>query len=219
MAGFFLRTAKPAAGAASLSGRGGARFGGRGLSGVETRFAWGPVLFLACIGSGVLTALQLCAALYTLAVYDQALPARNTCALIMMTGVALGLHLVFCLLDLARSRALARAGLLFARRLEWRALGLLEADRRCGLTALGEVDRIASYLSSAGPLALLDAIWLPASLVLIALLHPALALFAGCGTLLLVSVSLAAEARWCKASRGVSEARLTRFKGDHRHAG
>lgn len=202
MVRFRSRTAMAVAGTPSLLGRAGGGEDGR---------AWGAVLVFGCLGSGVLMGLQLCAALYTLAVYDQALPAGDLGALCVLTGIAVALHLAFCLLDLARGWALARAGLHFARRLECRALGLLEADRRRGLAALGEVDRIAGYLSTGGPPALLDALWLPAGLVLIALLHPVLALFVCGGSLLLVSSAWAGEACWRKAARGVTEARLTRL--------
>jgi ABC-type protease/lipase transport system fused ATPase/permease subunit len=156
--------------------------------------------------------LQLCASLYSLAVYDRALPSGDFVALALLTAAALSLHAASCLLDFRRGRMLSRAGLRLSRCLERRVLDLFAGDRRRALFALGDVERIAHYLTSPGPPALLDAVWIPASLAVLALLHPALAMFACLGICILVLFAATAEAHWRFASGGMAEARLQRYQ-------
>jgi ABC-type protease/lipase transport system fused ATPase/permease subunit len=166
---------------------------------------------LGVLGSGLITFLQLAASLYSLAVHDHALARGDAGALLLLTCLAVGLHGFCAALDFARGRVLARAGLHFARRLEGRALFLLRDDRKQGVAALGDADRVAHFLAGAGPGALLDALWLPVSLVAIALLHPVLALFAVAAAVLMVCIAIRAERRVATAGLGILDVRRRRF--------
>lgn len=168
-------------------------------------------MLLGVLASGLLTSLQLAASLYSLAVHDHALAHGDAGALLLLTCLAVGLHGLGAALDLARGRVLARAGLALARSIERRTLAHLSNDRKRGMAALGDVDRVAHYLAGAGPAALLDALWLPASLVAIALLHPALALFALVAAMLMVGLAVRVEAKVERAGSGAQDVRRRRF--------
>lgn len=60
-----------------------------------------------------INALMFVSPLYMLQVYDRVLHSRNEMTLVMITGIALLLLLIYSLLEWLRSRVLVRAGLCF----------------------------------------------------------------------------------------------------------
>lgn len=140
--------------------------------------------------SGLLTALQLASSLYMLVVFDHVLPASSVTALAVLTALVCALHVSYAVLDHIRARWVCRAGLGLVERLDGQVLGSLEAgDARHGIALLDDVERVRAFLTGAGPCAVLDLLWLPAFLVVVFVLHPALGFFASAATLLLAGLS------------------------------
>lgn len=166
----------------------------------------GTLVAQALLLSGALAALQLSAALYTLAVCDLVLPARDIAALVLLTGLVLGQHGLVALVEAMRARVLCRAGLALAAGCDRDALALLAArDMRSGLAPIEDAERIGCFLARGGPPALCDALWLPAFVAAAFVLHPALGAFAAIGSLALFGLAAAAE----RLTRGGAE-RLAR---------
>lgn len=185
--------------------RGGARAGG-GFA-----FLAAPLMAQVLLLSGVLNLLQLSTSAYMLRIYDHVLPSQSLGALGMLTGLVLGLHAGFALLDMVRSRLLFRAGLTFVQSLDIKVLDVVRtAPARRGFEALGDVERISRFVTNSGPSAFFDMVWAPAFLVAVALLHPVLGLFALAGILLLVTVAVSAELHARDVSRRLTRKRHQR---------
>lgn len=151
--------------------------------------------------SVLINLLLLAPALYLLQVFDRVLPSRHLQTLLLLTvvvGIAL---LAMAVLESLRSRLLAAAAATLERRLAPAALhaGLL---RRHGLheltpelngstaAVLADLAALRSWLGGPGVPALCDLPWLPLYLLVIALLHPLLALVAAVGAAALWAVAL-----------------------------
>jgi ATP-binding cassette subfamily C exporter for protease/lipase/ATP-binding cassette subfamily C protein EexD len=105
---------------------------------------------------------------------------------------------VMMLLELARARLLAAAGLGMDRMLGPTVLGgLLRRATRLGgaeyLYGMRDVASLRAFLSGAGIFAIFDAPWLPLFLILIFLFHPVLGVTATVGATILVGLALANE--------------------------
>lgn len=167
---------------------------GGALGGSGFTFLAVPLLAHVLLLSGVLNLLQLSTSAYMLRIYDQVLPSQSLGALGVLTGLVLGLHAGFALLDMIRSRLLFRAGLGFVQTLDIKVVDVVRAvPARRGLEALCDVERIGRFVTNSGPSAFFDMVWAPAFLVAVALLHPVLGLYALAGILLLVTVAVSAE--------------------------
>lgn len=172
---------------------------------------WLGVLGQSFACAGVLAALQLSASLYMLAIYDQVLPTGNVAALAVLTGLVIGLHVLFALVDMMRAQTLCREGLAFVRGLEQRLLGAgADAPSARGLAVLGDIERLGRFWASPGPPALLDALWLPAYLAVVFVLHPVLALYAAAGACALLWLVVAADERSRPAALAITRARRAR---------
>lgn len=170
------------------------------------------LLLRALAISGLLAGLQLATSLYMLAVFDQVLPSGSVATLAVLTGLVVGLHMMFAVLDTARARFVGRAGLAFVERLDDEVLDALQNDSGGGRFALlDDVERLRRFVTSAGPCAAFDALWLPAFLGALVFLHPVLGLFACGGALLLVSLKALVEMREREHGRGLYQTRRTRY--------
>lgn len=146
--------------------------------------------------SGALASLQLSTSLLLLAVYDYALPTRNATAIAALTGLACALHLLFAVLELLRARLVCRAGLGLVQDLDGLLLDAIKRNDGDRVPALlDDVERVRAFLTGAGPCAALDALWLPAFLAVVFVLHPMLGLFASAATLLLAGLAMSAALR------------------------
>jgi ABC-type protease/lipase transport system fused ATPase/permease subunit len=170
------------------------------------------LLLRALAISGLLAVLQLATSLYMLAVFDRVLPSGSVATLAVLTGLVVGLHMTFAVLDTVRARILGRAGLAFVERLDDDVLDALQKEISGGRFALlDDVERLRRFVTSAGPCAALDAVWLPGFLGALVLLHPMLGLFACGGALLLVSLKALVEMREREHGRGLYQTRRTRY--------
>lgn len=158
----------------------------------------GLFVFVALF-SGVINVLALTGAIYMLQVYDRVLPSRSIPTLV---GLTILMMLLFCangLLDLIRTRIMARIGLrieeelrdpVFAAMQQTSLSGWGEGD---GLQPVRDLDRIRVFLSGMGPAALFDLPWIPVYLVVIFLLHPLMGWFAVAGAMMLIAITYATE--------------------------
>lgn len=153
------------------------------------------------IFTGLVNVLALTGSLYMLQVYDRVIPSRSVPTLVGLTILMFALFASHGLLDLVRTRILSRIGANTERLLRdkvMRAVQLLPLRSRQAAESImpvRDLDQIRAFLSSLGPTALFDIPWMPIYLVLIFLLHPVLGLFATCGALLLVFLTLLTELR------------------------
>jgi PrtD family type I secretion system ABC transporter len=135
--------------------------------------------------SAAVNILYLASPLYMLQVYDRVVSSGSVPTLLMLT-LALVLALgAMAALDFVRGRILIRAGLRLDRLLSARVMAAMvkHANATNGVArgqALRDLDNFRQFVTGTGIYALFDAPWVPAYLVIIALLHPllgALALF------------------------------------------
>ncbi len=149
----------------------------------------GPILF-----SALANAMLLMTSLYSLLLFDRVLTTGSHDTLLWLSAIAIVAAVAFALLDYARRRYCARAGLwleaVLARPVLQQSLEL----RRDGTpTEAGQNDIRALRATLAGetPITLLDAPWSLVFLAVIWLLHPVLASIALLGLAVLLALALA----------------------------
>jgi ATP-binding cassette subfamily C protein len=164
------------------------------------RAFWSVALF-----SGVVNMLMLGGPLYMLQIYDRVLSSRSVPTLI---ALSFGLAMAYAIqgsLDVIRSRIVSRIAALLDRRLAstiHHAVIRLATHGRPGEAGLPvrDLDQIRTFLTSPGPLAIVDLPWVPIFLAVCFLIHPVLGLVALGGAIVLFSLTLITE----RASRGPS---------------
>jgi len=156
--------------------------------------------FLAVgIFSGLINLLALTGSLYMLQVYDRVLPSRSVPTLVGLTVLMLMLYTANGLLDLFRTRIMARVGVRIDQELSNRVFGAVQTlplrtrQGSDGMQPVRDLDHIRMFLSGVGPTALFDLPWIPIYLAAIFALHPMLGLFAIAGALLLVALTWLTE--------------------------
>jgi len=163
--------------------------------------------------SGLIAALQLSSALFMLAVYDHVLPTRDAMALAGLTALVVGLHATFAVLDMIRGRVLGKAGLGFVAELDKLSL-VTFGGGACGgqrLAPLDDVEHLRRFLTSEGPCAVFDVLWLPAFVAALTYLHPLLGLYACGGGLVLAGLAVSGEKNERARGRGLEQVRRTRY--------
>ena len=140
-------------------------------------------VFLAIGGfSFVVNLLMLVPALYMLQVYDRVLASRNETTLLMLTLILVGLYLLEAALEFVRAKTLIRASAALDLRLGHRVFDASFERRLKGggspSQAFNDLTNIRQFLTGKGLFAFFDAPWTPIFIVVIALLHPWLGVFA-----------------------------------------
>src|SRR5215831_14962627 len=148
--------------------------------------------------SGVVNILMLAGPLYMLQVYDRVLTSRSVPTLIALTILLVGAYGFQALLDVIRSRVVARSAALLDRRLGGLvhdAVMQLAVRRLPGDAQLPvrDLDQIRTFLTSAGPTAIVDLPWVPFFLIICALIHPWLGITALVGALILMGMTYMTE--------------------------
>lgn len=174
----------------------------RAASGKELRAALTSCR-TAFLGLGVMTAvinvLYLTGSFFMLEVYDRVIPSRSIPTLIGLSALALVLYGFQGVLDMLRTRVLARIGAYLDGALAPRVFDVLVrlplkaragAD---GLQPLRDLDQVRGFLSSLGPTALFDLPWIPLYVGICFLFHPWIGIAALAGAILLVGVTLLTE--------------------------
>src|SRR5438105_4801228 len=128
--------------------------------------------------SFMINLLYLTGSLFMLEIYDRVIPSRSVPTLVGLSILAAGLYAAQGVLDLIRSRILARIGADLNQALGARVyqaivqLPLIMGNRNEGLQPLADIDSIRSFLSGMGPSALFDLPWLPFYLAICFAFHP-----------------------------------------------
>ena len=155
---------------------------------------WSVALF-----SGVVNLLMLAGPLYMLQVYDRVLASHSIPTLIALSILLVGAYTFQGLLDLIRSRVVVRASRLLDRHLgatvHDAVIRLGVASRQSGEAGqpVRDLDQIRSFLSSPGPIAIVDLPWMPFFLLICFLIHPWIGIASTVGALALLTTTLLTE--------------------------
>jgi len=161
----------------------------------ECRRAFGSVALF----SGMVNLLMLAGPLYMLQVYDRVLSSRSVPTLVALSLFLVGAYAFQGALDLIRSRLVVRAAAALDRRLALAVHGavirLAIATRQAGETPqpVRDLDQIRTFLTSAGPIAIVDLPWVPVFLTICFLIHPWLGVAATVGGVVLFTMTLLTE--------------------------
>ncbi|MCC8997082.1 MAG: type I secretion system permease/ATPase [Nitrosomonas sp.] len=144
--------------------------------------------------SAVINVLMLMPAIYMLQLYDSVLTSRNEMTLLMLTLIMLGAYIFMGALEFVRSFVLIRVGAQLDMKLNKRVYsaafeqGLKTGDGNAG-QALKDLTSLRQFLTGNALFALFDAPWFPIYLFVIFIFHPALGVFALCGTIVLITLA------------------------------
>ena len=168
--------------------------------------------------SGFVNLLMLTGPLFMLQVYDRVLPSRSEATLVALVAIVAFLFLTMGLLDHARGRVLARAGVRLQARLDPRVLGaiLTQAGRspraRSGpATGLADIEALQRFASGPGPFAFFDAPWTPVFLFALFTFHWLLGLLALLSGVLMLVLALLNQARTARLQAASGEAAAHAF--------
>jgi PrtD family type I secretion system ABC transporter len=136
--------------------------------------------------------------LYMLQIYDRVLASRSEMTLLVITIIAIALLVTYGFLEFVRSRMLVRAGLQFdsilSRPLFDRVARMQLVNPNSGArTALGDADKVRSFITGQGVLAFFDVPWTPIFLLLCFTFHPWLGWVATGGTVVIFILALLNE--------------------------
>lgn len=166
--------------------------------------------------SGVVNLLMLAGPIYMLQVYDRVLASRSVPTLIALSIFLVGAYAFQAVLDIVRTRIVGRSASLLDRRLggpvHAAVVRLAVASRRSGEAAqpVRDLDQIRTFLTGAGPMAVLDLPWVPFFLAICFLIHPWLGVAALVGAVVLFALTLLTERASRLPSQAVAEQAGTR---------
>ncbi|WP_271565985.1 type I secretion system permease/ATPase [Bradyrhizobium sp. CCBAU 11386] len=151
--------------------------------------------------SGMSNLLMLTGSFFMLQVYDRVLPGRSIPTLVALIVLATVLYLFQGGLDLVRGRISVRVGRYLDEKLGARIFDALvriplktKADGD-GLQPLRDLDQVRGFLSGGGPTALFDLPWMPIYLGVCFLFHFWIGVTALVGGVVLIGITMLAEAR------------------------
>jgi ATP-binding cassette subfamily C protein len=139
-----------------------------------------------------------------LQIYDRVLSSRSVPTLVALTIFLVGALTFQAVLDIIRSRIVVRSATLLDQRLATTVhgavirLGVIRRAPGEAQQPVRDLDQIRAFLTSAGPVAIVDLPWVPAFLLICYLLHPWLGAMATAAALLLMVITMLTE----RASRG-----------------
>lgn len=157
--------------------------------------------------SGAINLLALTGSIFMLQVYDRVLSSRHVGTLVALCIITMILFAIQGALDFIRARLLVRVGRSVDRALGGRvydvvlALPLKLRGGVDGLTPLRDLDAIRAFMSSQGPVALLDMFWMPIFLVFVYAIHPWLGVLTTVGALILVGITVMTDVKTKDATR------------------
>jgi len=170
----------------------------------------GAVYGLA-FASALINILYLSGSIYMLEVYDRVLTSRSIPTLVGLTILITILYGFQGFLDLLRGRVLVRIGRSLGDSLSLRVyavigrLALLTRTGGDGLQPLRDLDQVRIFLSSPGPVALLDLPWMPFYVFICFIFHFWIGLTALVGALLIVSFTILTELLMREPQKSVTE--------------
>lgn len=149
--------------------------------------------------------LMLVSPIYMMQVYDRVLASRNETTLLMITGVAVLLYVVYASLEALRSRTMVRVGVRLDDRLGPRVFdsvfrvslnlpkGSLHSMQLNSAQPLRDLDTVRQFATGSGFLTLIDVPWTPIFLFALFLLHPYYAIFASVAAVVLFGLATLQE--------------------------
>ena len=147
----------------------------------------------------VLNLIQLTGSIFMLQVYDRVIPSRNTATLTGLLIIVAVVYLFQAVLDQIRSRIFSRLAIAFDQSIGPRAFNAIVASALAAprqgesLQPIRDVAAIRAFLSSGGPMILLDLPWLPFFLAICFLFHVLIGLTATAGACVLIAIAAASE--------------------------
>jgi ATP-binding cassette subfamily C protein len=169
------------------------------------------------IFSATINVLMLTGSLFMLQVYDRVLPSHSVPTLITLFAVVVLLYAGLGLLDMVRARMLVRVGHAVEEEVSGDAFrAVVQAPLRRpsdadGLQPLRDLDQVRSFLSGAGPSAILDLPWMPFYLALCFLFHWWIGATAAAGAFVLVCIALLTELLIRRSIRHIATDATTRL--------
>lgn len=156
----------------------------------------------------VINVLMLTGPIYMLQVYDRILTSRSMVTLIAITVLMVGLFVAMGVMEMLRSKVLARTGLKFEQTIgpDTLRLWLLRGHSfpKGMPSPMRDVGMIRKFLSGSAPGAFFDIPWAPIYLAIIFMLHPLLGLVGTFGALVLIIVSIVNDRAIRKNAKNVS---------------
>jgi ATP-binding cassette subfamily C protein/ATP-binding cassette subfamily C protein EexD len=143
--------------------------------------------------------LMFVAPIHMLQIYDRVLVSRSEVTLIVLTVLALGLLVIYGLLEAVRSRLLIKTGLRFDESVSdslYRTVfksSLRSANGTENVQALRDLNNLREFLSGSPIIAICDAPWVPIFIATGFFLHPVLGLVSLGGAIVIFILALVAE--------------------------
>lgn len=181
------------------------------LSQAYNRFR--AIMFATVVFSFFANILLFVGPLYMLQVYDRVLASRNETTLVMITVIAVGLLLIYGMLEFVRARMLVRAGMEFDEAL---ANPLFDRVVRVqlvnpaagGRNALSDADKVRDFITGQGILSFFDAPWTPVFLFLCFAFHFWIGVVSTVGAIVIFAMALLNEVLTRKALQDANNAAL-----------
>jgi PrtD family type I secretion system ABC transporter len=136
--------------------------------------------------------------LYMLQIYDRVLTSRSEVTLMVLTGLAVGLLVVYAFLEIVRSRILVRTGVLFDELLSNNVLntafrGYVRQPGQAYSQAPRDVDSMREFITGAGLIAFCDAPWVPVFIAVCFMMHFWLGMVALIGAIVIFILAVSNE--------------------------
>ena len=130
------------------------------------------------------------APIHMLQMYDRVLVSRSEVTLLVLTLLAVGLLLIYGILEAVRSRLLVRTGIKFDEMMSKRVFGIvfdaaLASPKHASSQGLRDADQIREFIGGGAIIAPCDAPWVPIFIGVCFVLHPVLGFVALCGAIVI----------------------------------
>ncbi|UXN58110.1 type I secretion system permease/ATPase [Phyllobacterium zundukense] len=149
--------------------------------------------------SGTTNILMLTGPLFMMQVYDRVLASRSVPTLVALSILAIGLYAFIGLLEIIRSRILARIGQQIEEELGGQTfdavltLPLRTSKKEVVAQPLRDLDQLRQFMSGPGPIAICDMPWLPIYLAVLFLFHPYLGWLTVAGAVTLIVLTIVSD--------------------------
>ena len=145
-------------------------------------------LLIVVFFSFFINILMFVAPLHMLQMYDRVLISRSEVTLVVLTGLAIGMLVIYGFLEAVRTRILVRLSLLFDELVSHRLFNMtFEAQilqpRIAGSQVLRDEDTVRDFIGGGAIISLCDAPWVPIFIAVVFFLHPILGFVALAGAI------------------------------------
>ena len=161
--------------------------------------------------SGMVNMLMLAGPLYMLQIYDRVLASRSVPTLVALSAFLIVAYAFQGGLEVVRSRLMVRIASLLNLRLDalvHDAVIRLASQNRGSIEShrpVRDLDQLRAFLTSQGPIAVVDLPWVPLFLAICYLIHPWLGVLALAGAIVLLALTALTELRGRAPTRAIME--------------